>query len=37
MNFKSEPRATQLNKLKPNELSGLPTNNFDTQRNSFKI
>ena len=37
MDFKSEPRATKLNKLKRNELSGLPTNNLDAERNSFKI
>ena len=29
---KSDARATELDKLVPNELSGLPTNNLDTER-----
>ena len=30
---KSDARATQLDKLALNELSGLPTKNLDTDRN----
>ena len=29
---KSDARATQIDQFTPNELSGLPTNNLDTER-----
>ena len=34
---KSDARATQLDRLAPNELSGLPTNNLDTERDLSKF
>ena len=34
---KSDARATQPDKLAPNQLSGLPTNNLDTERDLSKF
>ena len=34
---KSDARSTQIDKIAPNELSGLLTNNLDTERDLSKI
>ena len=35
--LKRDAKSTQLDKLVPKELSGLPTNNLDTERNLLKF
>ena len=35
--LKCDAKSTQLDKLVPKELSGLPTNNLDTERNLSKF